>query len=154
MRSSLKLAVASFAMIPGVASASQASAQQTCGTAQMQLQQYVAQVNQIANYEYYQGIGMRCAGNMMCANMLLQQLNVWYQQQSYAVNNWYMTLVRTCASESAQHPPKLTGNDVSEGMSEDAVETLDVDDEDKTVVIRIPDNPAGFRPGANGIRRR
>lgn len=154
MRIFTKYGPASALFVFSMGAPSMAYAQQTCGAAQMQLQQYVVQVNQIANYEYYQGIGLRCSGNAFCANTLLQQLNAWYLQQSYAVNNWYMMLVRQCSSESSRRPPPISSGDISDGISEEAVETLEVDDEDRTVAIRIPDNPAGFRPGRNYPSRR
>ena len=121
-----------------------ANAQSTCGDALAQLQSYAGQVNQITYYEYNQGIAMRCYGNPMCANYMLLQLQQWYAYQANSVNNWYMQLARQCAEPSARQP--LPRGDVEEGIDEDAIEELEVDDEDRTVVLRIPDNPRGFQP--------
>lgn len=125
-------------------------AEVTCGQAVAQLQQYVANVNQFANTEYYQGIPMRCGGNQMCMQMWLQQLNGWYVNQSSMVNNWYGQIVSNCAStESAPASKKISerkaGRNAPPELSEDDVASLDVDDEDKTVRIRIPSNPMGYR---------
>lgn len=120
-----------------------ANAQTTCGDGVSQLQAYISQVNQIAYYEYSQGIGMRCMGNMQCGYYLLAQLNQWYNYQASLANTWYMQLARQCSSQS---PTRLNRGSVDSGIDEEAVEEMEVDDEDKTVVLRIPDNPRGFRP--------
>lgn len=131
-----------FALTAG-SLATAANAQSTCGDALFKLQNYVQQVNYAANYEYNQGIAMRCGGNWQCGNILLGQLQQWYMFQANSVNNWYMQLARQCSSE---RPSPIDRGDVDEGISEKDIEQLEVDDEDKTVALRIPDNPRGFRP--------
>jgi hypothetical protein len=77
----------------------------------------------------------------------LIQLNQWYAQQSQQVNMWYAQLNQQCArgrgpSQIPGRPP--TQNDPGE-INEDAIQDLQIDDEDKTVRIRIPSNPQGYR---------
>jgi hypothetical protein len=119
----------------------------TCGAAVSQLQQYVAQVNAFANGEYYQGIPMRCGGNPNCMGWWLQQLNAWYMQQSGMVNTWYAQLSRQCTRNRPSGGVRVnrTTRDDPGGLDEDAVEELEVDDEDKSVAIRIPSTPRGYR---------
>jgi hypothetical protein len=121
-----------------------------CGVATQQLQQYMYQVNAAANSEYYQGIPMKCAGNPFCFNMLLQQLNSWYIQQSSLINGWYGQIVSQCnASASPTQGPGVVVNSPQAGqapsMNGQNIEELTVDDADRTVRIRIPSNPKGFR---------
>lgn len=125
-----------------------AHAQNTCGAAQFQLQQYVAQVNQVANFEYYQGIPQRCHGNQMCMANLLQQLNYWYQGQASQVNQWYSRIAMECTSEtpSASDMPGRRARAGETDISEEAIDELEVANEDDTVAIVIPDTPSGFRP--------
>jgi hypothetical protein len=141
-------AVSAMAVSAAVVIAPSANAQQmSCGDAVYQLQMYVAQVNQIANFEYYQGIAQRCGYNQYCGNTLLQQLNYWYQQQAQMVNGWYMQINQTCAGNS--YPGGIGnsgGNGAPPELDEDDIEDIEVDDEDRTVRIRIPDNPRGFSP--------
>ena len=118
-----------------------AAAQNTCGMALQQLQMYVAQVNQIANFEYQQGIGMRCGGNPMCVQGMLQQLNFWYGQQRNMVNGYYMQIAQQCSSSGPVQMPQQSGD----RMNERDVKTLDIDDHDKTARIRIPSTPQGFQ---------
>jgi len=110
-----------------------------CGAALSQLQGYVQQVNTIAQVEYSQGIPARCGFNGYCAQVLFQQLSAWYAQQSAQVNQWYATIARQCSSQRVtrrrQDNPKVEIDDVDD---------LEVDDEDKTVRIRIPSQPNGF----------
>ena len=126
-----------------LSSAGAAQAQTTCGDGTAQLQAYIVQVNQIANYEYYQGVGQRCVANYQCSSYLLMQLQQWYAYQTNLVNGWYMQLARQCTT---QRPAPIRTGDVEDPIDETAVEELEVDDEDKTVVLRIPDNPRGFQP--------
>lgn len=125
-----------------------AVAQVPCGTAVSQLQYYVAQVNQAAVFEYYQGIPARCFGNAYCAQSQLFQLDAWYRQQSLLVNDWYGRITAACTAEGvAQRLP--TRRDQSSNrrrMDETAIEDLEVDDEDRTVRIRIPDTADGYEP--------
>jgi len=137
---SLGLAANVWAQVPAI----------TCGDAVSQLQNYVGQVNAFANNEYYRGIPFRCGGNPLCMQTWLGYLNQWYAQQSAVVNGWYSTLVRQCTAPTT--PPRkksvrLQRSSETEvgGLDEDAVEDLKVDDEDKTVRIKIPDSPNGFR---------
>lgn len=125
-----------------------AAAQVPCGTAVSQLQYYVSQVNQVAVFEYYQGIPARCFGNAYCAQAQLFQLDAWYRQQSLLVNDWYGRITAACtAGGVAQRLP--TRRDESSNrrrMDETAIEDLEVDDEDRTVRIRIPETADGYEP--------
>ncbi|WP_260582633.1 hypothetical protein [Sphingopyxis sp. PET50] len=136
--------------IPALLAISNAAAAQqaTCGTALYQLQAYAAQVNQVAQFEYYQGIPYRCGYNAYCGNAQLYQLQQWYGFQASQVNGWYQQLVSQCASQApvGQRRRKPGSDDLEQGIDEQSLEELEVDDEDKTVVLRIPDNPKGFRP--------
>lgn len=131
----------------GLALAPPATAQMnTCGSALAQLQQYVLQVNQAAQWELYQGIPMRCQGNPMCGQMLLQQLDFWYRQQAGLVNNYYMQIAQQCSSQAPTGIPTRPGEGGMPRVDEQDVTDLQVDDEDRTVRIRIPTTPQGFRP--------
>lgn len=124
------------------------AAQVSCGMAVGQLQQYVIQVNQAATFEYYQGIPARCMGNPYCAQAQLYQLDAWYRQQSVLVNQWYGRITAACTAEGvAQRLPTRRGESGGRReMDEEAIEDLAVDDEDRTVRIRIPDTADGYRP--------
>jgi hypothetical protein len=122
----------------------------TCGEAVGQLQGYVQRVNAFANSEYYYGIPSRCMGNGACMQWWLAQLNAWYFQQSNLVNGWYSQIVTQCTAPTRRPTRKnvqLTKSSEEEvgGLDENAVEDLQVDDEDKTVRIKIPKTPNGFR---------
>jgi hypothetical protein len=124
-----------------------ASAQMnTCGMALQQLQMYVGRVNQTAQYEYYQGIPMRCRGNPMCGQAMLQQLNFWYAQQSNMVNNYYMQISAQCSSGPPTPLERRPDDTGSPRISERDVKTVQIDDEDRTVRIKIPSTPQGFVP--------
>jgi len=118
-----------------------------CASAVSQLQAYVQQVNAIAQTEYYQGIPARCGYNAYCAQVLLQQLSAWYAQQSMQVNQWYSAIARQCSSSSAPVPPRssVRKRQSDPGEEIENVEDLKVDDEDKTVKIKIPSKPSGYR---------
>lgn len=120
----------------------------SCGMAQQQLQGYVSQVNQVANWEYVQGIPMRCGYNGQCTQWWLYQLNMWYAQQSQLVNGWYQQIATQCAGQSNPGEIAQTDDDLDGGepINESAIEDMDIDDEDKSVRIRIPSNPKGFKP--------
>jgi hypothetical protein len=119
----------------------------TCGNALLQLQQYVAMVNQTAHFEFSRGIAMRCGGNPYCGRALLQQLNFWYAQQANLVNNYYMQISQQCSSRvPSPLPPRPGGGGISRTIDEEDVTDLRVDDEDRTVRIRIPSTPQGFQP--------
>lgn len=117
----------------------------TCGMAVMQLQNYASQVNNVANMELYQGIPMRCGMNAYCRQALWQQLNGWYSQQAGMVNTWYAQIVQQCnQSSGGRDRPRI--KDMSEDdAGEIDVSDLTVDNEDKTVRIRIPSTPRGFK---------
>ncbi|MDB5873779.1 MAG: hypothetical protein JWQ07_3221 [Ramlibacter sp.] len=141
---------AMFAFLAMLFTASPAISQSlTCGTAVSRLQQYVAGVNQFANGEYYQAIPARCGGNQQCMYWWLQQLNGWYMQQSNAVNGWYQQIQAGCSNDSSGKKPKRITKkqprDAAPELDEEDVASLEVDDEDKTVRIRIPSNPSGYR---------
>ena len=113
----------------------------TCGNALLQFQAYVAQVNQVANWELLQGIPMRCGWNGLCVQAMRQQLDLWYAHQSNLANNQYAQIVRLCTRMPAPRPGhKIDIRDPG------AVEKITIDEEDRAVVIRIPDTPEGFRP--------
>jgi hypothetical protein len=119
----------------------------TCNGAIGQLQSYVTQVNSFANAEYYQNIPMRCGPDPSCAQWWLGQLNGWYMQQTALVNNWYAQISQQCTQQSAPSPIPTTGpTDGGPGeIDESAIEDLEVDDEDRTVRIRIPATPKGYQ---------
>jgi len=133
------LVVALLAIVPV------AHAQQTCGDAVSRLQNYVASVNQFANAEYFQGIPMRCGGNPQCQQMWLQQLNGWYMSQSNMVNQWYMQIQMNCTSTGSTTKISKTKNNGAPELDEDEVASLEVDDEDRTVKIKIPKDAVGYR---------
>jgi hypothetical protein len=118
----------------------------TCGLAAAQLQQYVAQVNQVANYQY-QVIAANCRCNAYCFQTYLQPPNVWYMQQASLVNGWYSQISRECTTNGLQGTlrsrPGTADNEPR--VPTDKIDELTVDDEDKTVRIRIPDTPRGFQ---------
>jgi len=128
------------------ASATPLRAGTTCDVAPMQLQQYIGQVNQTANWWYYQGIPQRCGFNQYCQAALLQQLNAWYQQQTAIVNGWYYQIAAACTDRTDPDRHRFSGSSPGgEAMDKDATEDLHVDkNENKTVAIVIPDNPSGF----------
>ena len=121
----------------------------TCGVAVNQLQGYVVQVNSFANAEYYQGIPMRCGANPQCMQWWLVQLNAWYAQQTTLVNGWYQQIVQECGGNDGGSNERIDVEEADESgpgeMDDDAIEDLEVDDEDKTVRIRIPSTPKGFQ---------
>lgn len=130
-----------------VLASSTSSAQSlTCGVAVQQLQHFVAQVNAFANSEYYQGIPLRCGPNPQCVQWWLGQLNSWYAQQTNLVNGWYQQIGRECSSGPQPAPIEADeADDSGPGeLDDEAIEDLEVDDEDKTVRIRIPSTPRGF----------
>lgn len=119
----------------------------TCRDALSQLQGYVAQVNTVANGEYYRGIPFRCQGNPLCMHAGLGQLNQWYMYQSGLVNNWYGQIARQCTTDST--PPRVRSRPQTEEepgrIDTEAMDDLELDDKDKSVRIKIPDNPKGFK---------
>jgi hypothetical protein len=110
----------------------------------------VNQVNVFANSEFYQGIPYRCGANPACMQWWLGQLNAWYAQQARLVNGWYGQLNRECTALESRNSRKQvrvrrpTSDDPGE-LDDEPIEDLEVDDEDRTVRIRIPDTPRGFR---------
>jgi hypothetical protein len=119
-------------------------AQTACVDAPMQLQQYINQVNQTANYWYYQGIPQNCGVNQYCANAMLQQLNFWYQQQAGMVNQWYYQIAVSCTNQAPTN--QIAPRPADKPIDNNVVQELPVDqDSQKTVRIVIPDNPNGFR---------
>lgn len=142
------------ALIVGLLSATQPLGAQTgsttCGLAVAQLQSYVGQVNAFASAEFQQGIPYRCQGNPSCMNWWLVQLNGWYTEQARMVNGWYSQLNRECTDrrpgsrDRRVRVRRPTADDPGE-LDEEVVDDMEVDDEDRTVRIRIPDSPRGFR---------
>lgn len=133
-----------FAGLTALLSKPAPAQQMACGQAVSQLQSYAQQVNAAASQQY-EYIRMQCGWNQQCQMMYLGQLNQWYQQQSQMVNNWYMQISSQC---NRRQPPPLRNKqrrDEPPELDEDSIGQLDVDDEDKTVRIRIPSTPKGFR---------
>lgn len=121
-----------------------AQTEMACGAAIQQLQAYVNQVNSIAQMEYNRGIPQRCGYNGYCAQAMLQQLGAWYSQQSMLVNQWYGTISRQCSSPTqSSSVRRKRQTDPAEEIED--VDDLEVDNHDKTVRIRIPSNPSGYR---------
>jgi hypothetical protein len=152
-RSLLKISAFTLVFVTASSAAAQSI---NCGTAVYQLQNYVAQVNAIANNEAWQGIPYRCQGNPYCVNMMMVQLNGWYSQQANLVNGWYAQIVNTCAAPPASSqdrigssgrrtPTRIARNDEGQ-LDEEQIEDLEIDNEDRTVRIRIPSTAQGFRP--------
>lgn len=120
----------------------------SCGQALQQLQHYALRVNQIASFEHQTGIPMRCSMHTGCVLQGYQQLNAWYVYQSGLVNGWYAQLAAQC-SRSASRPTvrhKRVTPDSAGGLDTEPIEQLTVDDEDRSVAIRIPSTPRGFAP--------
>jgi hypothetical protein len=119
----------------------------SCAVAPMQLQQYIYQVYQIATYWIYQGIPQNCGYNQYCQGTLLQQFNMWYQQQAAIVNQIYYTIAVTCTQDADPDKNRFSHSRPDQRpMDKNATNDLLVDNnEDKTVTIVIPDNPIGFR---------
>ncbi|HEX6996441.1 MAG TPA: hypothetical protein VF339_20085 [Gammaproteobacteria bacterium] len=139
--------VGRYVLVLSLLFATHASAQSTCGQAVWQLQQYAINVNGIASAEYYQGIPARCAGNPICMQAWLGQLNAWYVQQTALVNNWYAQLVLQCTQQGPgnRRLGRRPGGDRPGEIDITPIEDLEIDDEDRAVRIRIPSTPNGFR---------
>jgi len=77
----------------------------------------------------------------------LAQLNGWYMQQTGLVNGWYNQISQQCTQDRS--PGRVRGRRPSTDdpgeIDETSIEDIKVDDEDKTVRIRIPSNPKGFK---------
>lgn len=133
-----------------------------CGTAVQQLQNYIAQVNNIYQQEYWQVIpNQRCpAVNQFgqpfhpqlvqnCRNQWLMSLNQWYNQQAYFVNNTNSQIVQSCVTREREisQPARRVGQTTKEApeMDSDLEELTAGIDEEKTVRIKIPTTAAGFR---------
>lgn len=147
-------------------------AQSNCGQAVDQLQNYAANVNRIYQEEYWQTIpNVRCPAFVTnqwgqpiavnpqvvqnCRWQMLYGLNQWYGQQCNLVNNWYIQIMRGCATNQQQPqkinrkpaPKPITNDDESEQINTDQIEDLTAGiDEDKSSPIRIPKTPAGYKP--------
>jgi hypothetical protein len=119
----------------------------TCGIAVAQLQNYIMRVNDMAVAEYYQNIPIRCGGNPYCMQGSLGELSHWYLQQAALVEEWYSQIIRECTQQSTtrQIPSRRPPRDEPGKLDEDTIKDLRVDDEDRTVRIRIPSTPRGFR---------
>lgn len=119
----------------------------TCGAAVMQLQNYAVQINTFANSEYYQGIPLRCGWAPACMQWWLGQLNSWYMQQDALVTAWYNQITMQCTQQrmpGTLRNRRQTDNEPGQ-LDQRKIEDLNVDDEDKTVRIRIPSTPKGYR---------
>lgn len=123
-----------------------ASAQSTCGDAIYQLQGYAQQVNFIANTEH-QKIVWSCGGNPACVSMSLPPLHAWYLQQGSFVQSAYNQIVMQCAGGQggSRVPIKRPTPQEPGEIDDEAIQDLAIDDEDKSVRIRIPSTPQGFR---------
>lgn len=128
------------------AATSPALAQTNCGQAVTQLQSYAQQVNAVAQQAYYQGIPMQCGWNQQCQYMMLSELNAWYEQQAQLVNSWYMQIQQQCNRQQAPPPVRSRARrNAPPEMDENRLSELEVDKEDRTVRIRIPSTPQGYR---------
>ena len=119
----------------------------SCANAVDQLQSYASQVNRVAMFESNEGIPVRCGWNAVCRELGMQQLSAWYAQQAYLVNGWYAQISQACAAgASRQRPPAETPRSRdSRRISEENIQELRIDDEDRTVRIKIPSTPQGYR---------
>jgi len=126
----------------------------TCGVALSQLQSYVQGVNAFANAEYYQNIPARCAVatpfgfqvHPVCAQTWLQQLNAWYMQQSVLVNQWYTQINQQCtANPSTTRRIPASKSSEAPRLDEKTLDQVKIDDEDKSVRIKIPSTPGGYK---------
>jgi hypothetical protein len=118
----------------------------TCGNALMELQAFVSQVNGVATSKLNLGIPLRCQGNQHCSQILLQQLDFWYGQQTSLADTYYMQIALQCSSQGARPLPRRPAETGVPGLNEKDVAELRMADEDRTVRIRIPSNPQGFAP--------
>jgi hypothetical protein len=118
----------------------------TCGNALMELQAFVSQVNGMATSELKLGIPMRCQGNQHCSQILLQQLDSWYGQQTSLADTYYMQISLQCSSQGARQLPRRQAETGAPGLNEKDVSELRMADEARTVRIRVPSNPQGFAP--------
>lgn len=130
-----------------VCAAVHAQAEVPCNVALIQLQNYVAGVNQFANLEFNINIPNRCGPNLMCHQAWQQQLNMWYATQAGMVNGWYGQILQRCTATPASKPPTVPDRVVTNGppqLGENSIRTLEVDQTNETVRIRIPVNPVGY----------
>jgi hypothetical protein len=118
----------------------------TCGNALMELQAFVSQVNGVATSELNLGIPRRCQGNQHCYQILSQQLNLWYSQQTSLADTYYMQIALQCSSHGARPLPRTQAEIGVPGLNEKDAAELRVDDKERAVRIRIPSNPQGFAP--------
>ena len=120
----------------------------TCWNAANQLTQYIAQVNQVANWEQSQGIRMRCFGNTMCMQGGLNQLQYWYAQQSNFVNMTYMQLVQACSTPITPPPPPPPPPPPRKKMENIVIGLNDIakNGQNKNTTVTIPLTPEGFKP--------
>lgn len=123
-----------------------------CSSAVAQLQGYATRVNAIANFESTQGVFARCGYNQFCQQQWLYQLNGWYMQQANHVNAWYSQIVQACSAPPdrggrgrGRVPGRAPSGDGPGQIDEGAIDDIEIDREDKSVRIRIPSNPQGFR---------
>jgi hypothetical protein len=118
----------------------------TCRYAVAQLEEYAIQVNVVAATEYA-SIASYCGWNQSCAQAFLYELSAWYQEQDALVNHWYQQILQQCARgrSRARIPSVDPSRDRPGRLDTRVVEELRVDDEDRTVRIKIPSNPRGFR---------
>lgn len=75
------------------------------------------------------------------------RLTAWHRQQSLQVNRWYVQIARECSSGRA--PPRPASPSGSSGppsdIDEGTIDDLEIDEEDKTVAIKIPSTPEGYQ---------
>jgi hypothetical protein len=138
-----------IALIAGVAllaTSGHASAQtMNCGQAVTQLQSYAQQVNVVANQVYYQVIPMQCGYHQQCQIMMLGQLSAWYQEQAQLVTQWYIQINQQCNQRQGPALQNRAGREGAPELDRGRIADLQVDNEDRTVRIRIPDTPRGYR---------
>ena len=138
------------------------SQQIDCGSAALQLQTYVNQVNDGYRYEvnvlipsqrcpdYWNGYPVNPQLVNNCRQQMYYYLNQWYGQQCNYVNAWYYQIVANCGGgqrTTKPAPPKSNDTEPVEEIDTNEIESLTAGvDENKTVKIRIPETAAAYRP--------
>jgi hypothetical protein len=118
----------------------------TCGNALMELKAFIFQVNSLTKSELKLGIPQRCQGNQHCSQILLQQFNSWYEQQTNSANTYYMQILLQCSSQGARPSPRRQAVAGALGLDDKDIAELRMNDEGRSVKIQIPSNPQGFGP--------
>jgi hypothetical protein len=126
--------------------------QTQCDEALGQLSSYAQQCNYLyANY-YNQIVFYNSCGYY--SYNCLYSLNSWYYIECRKVNNWYVSILSQCTSNTSSPTSKpgkkIDKNKIDIQQPEIEVEEIedlaDEIDENKSTRIRIPDNPIGWKP--------